>query len=124
MNQSDPKPVYYHGGRAGLQRGTFLLPPTITKAASCSLFGAQGIHRKDRVYVSTMLRVAVLFAAGQRNGTIYQCEPDGPIEDDPDCHVPGISFQCTRARITKVIRLTPAQLAFARQVLLTVAEQP
>lgn len=124
MSLSTPAPIYYHGGRVGLQRGTFLLPPAITKSSSLSEFGAQGVHRMDRVYITTMLRAAVMFASGHRNGTIYQCVPDGPLEDDPDCHVPGIAFQCARARITKVIKLTPEQLAFARDVLLNDVEQP
>lgn len=118
-----PTTVYYHGGRANLQRGAFLLPPTITKAASCSEFGAAGVHRKDRVYITTSFDAAVMFAAGQRNGMVYQCEPIGAIEDDPDCSATGMSFQCERARITKVIKLSKNELEFARQVMLGARER-
>lgn len=110
--------TYWHGGPAGIQRGALLLPPSITMAKSCSEYGAAGVHRRDRVYITTSQAAAMLYAAGQRRGAIYQCEPLGEIEPDPDCSQPGLSWQCERARVLRVIKVKPRHLATARAVLL------
>lgn len=36
--------TYWHGGRPGIQRGAYILPPTITKAPSLSEYGAAGVQ--------------------------------------------------------------------------------
>jgi hypothetical protein len=46
-------PTYFHGGQPGMKPGMFILPPEITRAPSCSEYGAAGIHRRDRVYLCT-----------------------------------------------------------------------
>lgn len=109
--------IFYHGGRPGIQRGAFLLPPEITKAKSCSEFGAAGVHRRDRVYVTTVKTAAAMFASGVRRGVIYEVEPIGEIEPDPDCTLPGLSFQCQKARVIRVIKLNPADLEADRSIL-------
>lgn len=96
--------TYFHGGRSGLPRGSFILPPNITKAPSLSEYGAAGVHRKDRVYVTTSQAAALLYASMTRNGVIYECEPIGSIEPDPDCTEPGLSFQCEKARVIRCIK--------------------
>lgn len=110
--------TYWHGGRPGVQRGAFLLPPEITKVRSLSEFGAAGIHRRDRVYVTTDQAAALLYAASVKRGVIYQCEPLGNVEPDPDCTLPGLSFQCERARVVRVIKPKARDIETARSVLL------
>jgi hypothetical protein len=100
---------FWHGGSGGRKRGEFLLPPTITQVPSCSEFGAAGVHRRDRVYVTTQMLAAEMFAAFQTNGVVYLCEPIGLIEPDPDCSLPGLSWQCEKARVLRVIRLSESQ---------------
>lgn len=115
--------TYYHGGRPGIQRGAFLLPPDITKAPSCSEFGAAGVHRTDRVYITTSLAAAMVFAVGQRKGCVYEVEPVGELEHDPDCNEVGLSFQVPKARVRRVIRMTKQETAAAREMLLGVVER-
>ena len=101
---------YYHGGVGHLQKGQFLLPPTITRLTkSCSEFGAAGIHRRDRVYVTTDAHAAFVFAAGApaHTAAVYEVEPED-LSHDPDCTVIGTSFECLRAKIVRVVQvLTP-----------------
>jgi hypothetical protein len=55
---------YYHGGNKGLSVGDYILPAATTGAESTSdLVATFGNHRRDRVYVSTVLKDAQLFAA-------------------------------------------------------------
>ena len=110
--------TYFHGGPAGVQRGAFLLPPTITKRKHCSLYGAAGIHRTDRVYITTDRTAALLFAASWPKGVVYECEPIGDVEPDPDCSVPGLSYQCEKARVRRVIKLSCADIDTARSALI------
>lgn len=109
----------WHGGPAGRQRGEFLLPPSVTKVASCSEFGAAGVHRRDRVYLASDFNAALLFACGHRVPAVYLVEAQGGLEPDPDCTAPGLSFQCEMARVLRVIKLWPSLIADARAVLLS-----
>lgn len=111
--------IYWHGGRPGIRRGGVLLPPSITKVPSLSEYGAAGVHRRDRVYITTSRCAALLYAAGARKGVLYQCVPIGEIEPDPDCSEPGLSWQCEMARVTRVIKPSQADVALARKVLLS-----
>lgn len=108
---------YYHGGPAGRQVGAFLLPPTATRARSLAEFGAAAVCRRDRVYVTTDRNAALLYAAGHRRGVIYEVEPVGTLEPDPDCNTPGLSWQCERARVVRVIKPKPGHLLVARRAL-------
>lgn len=113
-------PTYYHGGAPGRQRGAYILPPSIT-GASCTAdhqANTDGVARRDRVYVTTNPNAALMYAAGHRRGVIYEVEPDGELEPDPDCNEPGLSYQCARARIRKVIKVKPADLDAARRAIL------
>ena len=110
--------TFWHGGPSGRKRGEFLLPPQITGAPSCSEFGAAGVHRRDRVYITTDAAAALLFAAGWDNGVIYECEPIGPIQHDPDCDRTGLAFECERARVVRIHRLSADAIARARRLLL------
>ena len=82
--------AFFHGGPRGLRE---VLPSSITGVPSTASYGAEGICRRDRVYVTTDLSAAIMFAAGNPFGAqaVYQVEPEG-LEPDPDCRVPGLSF--------------------------------
>lgn len=109
---------YYHGGPRGFQRGAMLLPPSITKVRSTTdLVGANDVHRNDRVYVTTDINAALLYAAAFNRGVIYEVEPVGELEPDPDCSLEGLSFQCERARIKHIQKISDSVLTSAREVL-------
>lgn len=109
--------TYWHGGRPGRQRGAYILPPSTTGVPSCSEYGAAGVHRMDRVYITTIRAAALLFAAGVKNGVIYECEPLGNLEPDPDCDTPGLSYQCEKARVIRCIKPSARDVALARAAL-------
>ncbi len=115
--------TYWHGGRRGIQRGSYILPPTITKAPSLSEYGAAEVHRRDRVYVTTSQAAALLYAAGVKNGVIYECDPLGELEPDPDCSIPGLSWQCEKARVIRCIKPKARDIEMARAVLLHDAQR-
>ncbi|NKI17399.1 hypothetical protein HCU74_08215 [Spongiibacter sp. KMU-166] len=103
-----PKPVaptrYYHGGRGGMRKGQFVLPPDVTGAKSTAKFGNY-MCDTSQVYVTTEFTDAAMYAVGV-GGDIYEVEPIGELQEDPDCNRPGISFSCTKAKILKRHRLT------------------
>lgn len=109
--------TYWHGGRPGLKPGSYLLPPSITKAPCCSDYGAAAVHRRDRVYVTTQQAAALVFAAGHPDGVIYECEPVGAIVPDPDCSDPGLSFECEKARIVRCFKPSREAMQAARSAL-------
>lgn len=108
---------YYHGGRGGMAKGQFVLPPSITRARSLAKYGN---HLTDmtQVYVTTNPVAALLYAVGVRNGDVYEVSPVGDLSVDPDCDFPGLSFSCQRARIVKVLRFTKAERENALRALL------
>jgi hypothetical protein len=102
--------LYFHGGRPGLRPGMFILPPTITKAASCSDYGAAEVHRRDRVYLCTKPEGALIYAVMHPSGRgeVYQAEPIGEVEADPDWSGPaGVSVQVPKARVLRVFHVPP-----------------
>lgn len=113
----EPQGPYFHGGPAGRQVGAFLLPPSATRARSLAEFGAAGVCRLDRVYVTTDRHAALLYAAAHRRGVIYEVEPIGTLDPDPDCAITGLSWQCERARVLRVIKPKPGHLLVARRAL-------
>jgi rifampin ADP-ribosylating transferase len=111
--------TYYHGGRPGRQRGAYLLPPSVTGSLSLADFGAAGVCRKDRVYVVTSYAAALLYATGQPGGVVYEVDPIGVLEPDPDCDMAGLSFSCERAKALKCVKPTRHQIDSAMIALLT-----
>ena len=111
--------AYFHGGIAGIKRGAFLLPPNITGSRSLSDYGASAVHRTDRVYITTHQTAALIYAASVKNGVIYECEPVGKLEPDPDCSLPGLSWQCEKAKVIRCIKLKKSDIELARMVLLS-----
>ena len=114
----EPSATFWHGGRPGLKPGTYLLPPVVTKATSLADCGADGVCRRDRVYITTERAAALLYASGIPGGVIYECEPVGAVEPDPDCNVPGLSFQVEKARIVRCIKPSQHDIEAARTVLM------
>jgi hypothetical protein len=106
--------VYFHGGPHGLKEGDFILPPSLTGATSCSdlrLKIKNNPHRKDRVYVCSEMDAAFMFGAQApwRDVAIYAVIPWSELEADPDCSEPGMSYQCERAKIIRVARISRKQ---------------
>lgn len=106
--------TYYHAGPVGLRE---ILPPNVTGAASSASYGAAGVCRRDRVYVTTDLLAAVGFASlvpPRGDGAVYLVEPVN-IAPDPDCNTPGLSFEAERARVIRRIRVSGKLLKQARK---------
>ena len=69
-------------------------------------FGAQAVARKDRVYLTTDADAAMtiaLFAPRKGAVAVYEVEPIGAVEADPDCRTAGFSFQCASAKVLRVV---------------------
>lgn len=98
---------YFHGGIPGLRPGDLILPPATTGTARTLAEYAEqlgGDHvRRDRVYLATGRDVARAYAAFYPDGALYTVEPVGELEPDPDCYVPGLSWQCASATVLTVV---------------------
>ena len=114
------KPVahYFHGGNRGLKVGDYILPPSNTGRDSASDFGAQNVHRKDRVYVSTGQSHAEFFASASPRPVVYEVEPEGEIEPDTDC-ISGVSFACPKAKIIAIHEISGETITKHRKAMLT-----
>ncbi len=104
---------YYHGGRRCIARDKRVLPPARTGVqSSANTSDAESnakmakVHRADRVYLTTDLGAARVFAAMAEpgGGHVYEVEPTGPVERDPD-YLPddGGSVCCSSARVVRVV---------------------
>lgn len=114
----------YHGGPGGLSPGDELLPPSATgigppsgvppfnpKTGLREFNPETGrrdlpLHECTHVFFSTDLWLALDYTRDQGgSGLVYEVEPHGPIEPDPDpCHRPGVAWQCESATILRVAR--------------------
>lgn len=93
----------YHGGYGGLKDGSMVLPPSVRGAKTCADYGAGHVCRRDKIYVTTDIDDARSIASQTPNGKVYEVMPIGDISPDPDCLVPGLSFECDRARVVRVV---------------------
>jgi hypothetical protein len=107
----------FHGGNAGLEIGGYILPPSITGAKQNGVVSSR-IRRRDRVYITTDIPTAILWAAQHPTPLLYEVEPHGTIEVDPDHKGADVSFQCMKAKIIAVHEIPPETLQQARSVLL------
>lgn len=103
--------TYYHGGVPGLSAGDLLLPPAETGERSQADLG-NGKCRRDRVYLTTVPVVASMMAAAWRidtadvSGDVYEVEPLGEVEPDPDYSGPaGESVQVPRALVIRLVKM-------------------
>jgi hypothetical protein len=100
---------YFHGGFPGLRPGDQLLPPDRTgtertlSGIAAELGGPAHACRTDVVYVTTLRDAARVYAAFYPDGALYQVQPQGELEPDPDCLEPGISWQCPAAEVLQVV---------------------
>lgn len=95
---------YFHGGRRGI---THLLPPSATKEKCSNDYFKNNpmLARRDRVYITTEIACAMMFAAFDPSlkGVVYEVEPIGEVEIDPDyLGEEKISFQCAEAKIIRI----------------------
>ncbi|WP_129590875.1 NAD(+)--rifampin ADP-ribosyltransferase [Bradyrhizobium shewense] len=111
--QSDPRP-YFHGGNAGLKVGQYILPPAETGAAQNGSVPSH-IRGKDHIYMVRDFVEAAPWAAHHESPIIYQVEPEGNVENDPDVEKPGLSYRCPKAKIVAVHNI-PANLLLAAQL--------
>lgn len=98
---------YYHGGVKGLLRGQKILPPIETGKSTLLQFAKEiepdGVQRPDKVYITTDLDAAKMFAFSFPYGDVYEVTPSEDLEDDPDCTLPGLSYQCSFATIKSIV---------------------
>lgn len=121
---------YWHGGRAGLEPGTILVPRAVAEreGADLSHYNMQpgyglGVTDAERVYFSSSRELARAFAGRIQtldpetgviveHGALYDVEPIGDIEEDPDFE--RVSWCAPRARVISVeesdVRLTPYEI--------------
>lgn len=102
----EPHTGLYHGGIRKLKRGDLILPPTRTGVPSCADYGAEAVCRRDRVYMVDDLDAAKMFALSNPQqgggGDVYEVEPIGPTEPDPDYLGEGVCLQAPMARVIRV----------------------
>ena len=112
------EPKYYHGGAPSILR--WIEPPSRTRAPSTASYGAAGVCRTDRVYVTTDPNAACIFAAMHPSGrgVVYEVKPAGEIVPDPDCTEAGLSFECERAAVVRAFKFSRKHLALVRKAVL------
>lgn len=99
----------WHGGKPGLTVGDMVLPSSVTGVEPATLGVAERLGgdaetvRRDRVYVTSDRQVATAYAAMFPNGALYEVEPVGTVEPDPDCLVEGLSWRAPAARVVRVV---------------------
>jgi hypothetical protein len=99
---------WWHGGAPGLQPGDLILPAieTETLAASDKLMPAgKFAYSPSWVYVADKIDMAIIFAGRYRHGMgdVYEVEPVGEMERDPDSPHDCTSLMCQQARIIRRI---------------------
>jgi len=103
-----PSDSMWHGGPT--VRGDVLLPPTDTGRSRSG-------NDEAWVYVTPIRSLAEVYA-GTCRGWVYEVEPIGEVEHDPDSVLPpGQSLRCRSARIRRRFRLSRAQYAQAERVI-------
>lgn len=97
------KVTYYHGGNRGLQVGDYILPQSETGAE----YTPHELHRKDRTYVTPSIDAANFYGSKpwHKKPVVYVVMPEGDIEPDPDCTVPGGSFACLKAKVIAIKKI-------------------
>ncbi len=102
---------YWHGGIPGLRPGDRILPPDVTGTTHSLLAykadyeretGETSPQRSDRVYVTVDREDGRMFAACYPRGALYRVQPEEPVEPNPDCKVPGQSWQTPAATVLAV----------------------
>jgi hypothetical protein len=111
---------YFHGGVPGLRPGDVITPAA--KTGTLSVSGKAGaLYRRDRVYITNSEAEARDYAKlfvpmglattlgveslpiEDLGGAVYEVEPRGPIEPDPDTPKRGASWQVVEAEVVRVV---------------------
>ena len=79
------------------------MPPAETGASSLAEWNP--LVRSDRVYVTPNIDHARFYASAANNPVVYEVTPEGDLEDDPDCNIPGLSFACPKAKIIAIQKI-------------------
>jgi hypothetical protein len=108
---------YFHGGNAGLEIGDYIRSPAETGAKQNGSVPSH-IRGKDHIYMVRELVKAAPWAAHHPNPIIYEVEPEGDVEDDPDVDEPGLSYRCPKAKIVAIHHVPADMLAAARKTVL------
>lgn len=120
MSATTPEQTYWHGGFPGIRVGAHLLSPNDAAAARIPIAYTPREHpalgrvsRTDRVYFSTSEEFARAYAfqteitttSGQlaSRGTLYQVQPIGPVEEDPDYAGHAVSWCSPRAIVVDIV---------------------
>ena len=120
MSGPTPEPAYWHGGFPGIPVGAHLLSPQDAAVARIPISYTPREHpalgrvsRTDRVYFSTSEEFARAYAfqteittpSGQlaSRGTLYQVQPVGTVEEDPDYAGHSVSWCSPRAIVIDVV---------------------
>ena len=112
---------YFHGGNRKLQVGDYLLPPVETGVVGMS--NSNPLCRNDRVYLTRSIDGARFFASAAQNPIVYEAVPEGEVEPDPDCQVPGISVACQKARVIALHKI-PGKVIKKNKKLMLAAPTP
>ena len=108
-------PKLYHGGPRGL---SVILPPTETKVRDTSAYvPGNGVHSRSKVYLTSSFDAAIMYASCHPKGVVYEVRPQGQLEADPDCSMPGLSWACDRAEVVRRHRIPGKTLRKARAAL-------
>lgn len=101
--------TYFHGGVPGLKVGDRILPPdktgterTLSQYAT-QLGAPAHARRTDLVYLTTERQIAKAYAAFYPDGALYQVLPVSPVDRDPDCLTPDLSWHCPEAIVMVVV---------------------
>jgi len=101
--------TYFHGGYPGLKPGDLVLPPDRSgtdrrlSATVAELGGPAHAQRTDLVYLTTDRQVARAYAAFYPDGALYNVIAASPVDPDPDCEMPGLSWQCPYGIVAAVL---------------------
>lgn len=109
--------TWYHGSMQKLEPGQYLVSPSENPRKAKTVNGqyAKGNkYNRNKVYVTQQYGVAFIFANPDRKprghvyperGYVYEVEPIGKLEDDPDLAPHGLSAQtCDAARVIRVVK--------------------
>ena len=117
VGRSADRRPYFHGGNAGLKVSGYILPPSVTGAPQN---GDVPFHIRGNawIYMNRELVKSALWAAQHQNPVVYEVEPEGVVENDPDVEKPELSYRAYKAKIIAIHQVPPDMLAAARKELL------
>ena len=118
------KRVFYHGGKAGLPVGGYILPAAETGYTKLDrqlkgLFGGEYdecVYDMNLVYTTTQVESAIPHAV-VCNGWVYEVEPEGEISPEQDDLGFPTGLRCSRARIVSRVQIPSSRWGHVRSML-------